>query len=68
MARFIVLQKGTTHSSFWGNSWLSYGVRSAQVFYKDVNDKTKGKKFYFSTYGVDRAVILATEYVTQMKN
>lgn len=37
------------------------------VFYKDVNGKTKGKKFYFSTYGEDRAVILATEYVTQMK-
>ena len=43
------------------------GGWSAQVFYKDVNGKTKGKKFYFSTYGEDRAVILATEYVTQMK-
>ena len=37
------------------------------VDYKDVNGKTKGKKFYFSTYGEDRAIILATEYVTQMK-
>ena len=35
--------------------------------YKDVNGKTKGKKFYFSTYSEDRAIILATEYVTQMK-
>ena len=43
------------------------GGWSAQVFYKDVNGKTKGKKFYFSTYGEDRAIILATEYVTQMK-
>ena len=37
------------------------------MFYKDVNGKTKGKKFYFSTYGEDRAIILSTEYVTQMK-
>lgn len=32
-----------------------------------VNGYTKGKKFYFSTYGEDIAIILATEYVTQMK-
>lgn len=43
-----------------------YGEKT-MPFVKDVNCKTKGKKFYFSTYGEDRAIILATEYVTQMK-
>ena len=42
--------------------YLSNGV----VFYVG-KGKTKGKKFYFSTYCEDRAIILATEYVTQMK-
>ena len=46
--------------------YLHRGINGV-VFYKDVNGKTKGKKFYFSTYGEDRAIILATEYVTQMK-
>lgn len=43
------------------------GSLSAHVYYSDVNGKKNNKKFNFSTYGEDRAIILATEYVTQMK-
>ena len=38
------------------------------MFYKDVNGKTKGKKFYFSTYGKDLAWGLARKYREDMVN
>ena len=71
--KLLLKSKGelcSTNTSGIANVRKTYqdnGGWSAQVFYKDVNGKTKGKKFYFSTYGEDRAIILATEYVTQMK-
>ena len=43
------------------------GGWSAQVFYKDVCGVTKGKKFYFSTYGEETAMKLAEDYVVEMK-
>lgn len=43
------------------------GGWSAQVFYKDVCGVTKGKKFYFSTYGEELAMKLAEDYVVKMK-